>query len=385
MEHEAVYVGIGVAKTHVNVAVRPTGQRWTISNDEPGIWELVSRLKALDPAMVVLEPTGGLELPAVAALAAASLPVAVVNPRQVRDFARATGTLAKTDALDAASLAHFADAVRPVVRPMKDAETQVLSSLVARRHQVIAILVSEKSRLGSAISAVRPRIEAHIAWLKQELSDIDEELRQTLRSSPVWREKDDILRSVPGVGEQLSLALLAQLPELGTLNRRQVAALVGVAPFNRDSGAMRGKRTVWGGRARVRAVLYMATLAASRFNPVIRDFYQRLLAAGKPKKVALVACMRKLLVILIPCSSSALPGALSAPAPRHSSVTHLDFQHSCLSPGARASGLVVWRVPPRRPSMLFAPLPGATVNSVMRYRTWRPRSDDSHGQQPQPW
>ena len=259
---------------------------------------MVSRLKALDPAMVVLEPTGGLELPAVAALAAASLPVAVVNPRQVRDFAKATGTLAKTDALDAASLAHFADAVRPVVRPMKDAETQVLSSLVARRHQFIAILVSEKNRLGSAISAVRPRIEAHIAWLKQELSDIDEELRQTLRSSPVWREKDDILRSVPGVGEQLFLALLAQLPELGTLNRRQVAALVGVAPFNRDSGAMRGKRTVWGGRARVRAVLYMGTLAASRFNPVIRDFYQRLLAAGKPKKVALTACMRKLLVIL---------------------------------------------------------------------------------------
>ena len=298
MEPETVYLGIDVSKTCADVAARPTGQRWTIFNDEPGIRELVSRLKALDPAMVVLEPTGGLELPAVAALAAASLPVAVVNPRQVRDFARATGTLAKTDALDAASLAHFADAVRPVVRPMKDTETQVLSSLVARRHQVIAILVSEKNRLGSAISAVRPRIEAHIAWLKQELSDIDEELRQTLRSSPVWREKDDILRSVPGVGEQLSLALLAQLPELGTLNRRQVAALVGVAPFNRDSGAMRGKRTVWGGRARVRAVLYMATLAASRFNPVIRDFYQRLLAAGKPKKVALVACMRKLLVIL---------------------------------------------------------------------------------------
>ena len=298
MEPETVYVGIDVSKTCADVAVRPTGQRWTISNDEPGIRELVSRLKVLDPAMVVLEPTGGLELPAVAALATASLPVAVVNPRQVRDFARATGTLAKTDALDAASLAHFADAVRPVVRPMKDAETQVLSSLVARRHQVIAILVSEKNRLGSAISAVRPRIEAHIAWLKQELSDIDEELRQTLRSSPVWREKDDILHSVPGVGEQLSLALLAQLPELGTLNRRQVAALVGVAPFNRDSGAMRGKRTAWGGRARVRAVLYMATLAASRFNPVIRDFYQRLLAAGKPKKVALVACIRKLLVIL---------------------------------------------------------------------------------------
>ena len=297
MEQEAVYAGIDVSKNHVDVAVRPTGQRWTISNDEPGIRELVSRLKALNPAIVVLESTGGLELPSVAALAAAALPVAIVNPRQVRDFARATGTLAKTDALDAVALAHFADAVRPVVRPLKDAETQVLISLVARRHQVVSIVVAKKNRLGSAIAAVRPRIEAHIAWLEQELSDIDEGLRQTLRSSPEWREKDDIMRSVPGVGEQLSLALLSQLPELGTLNRRQVAALVGVAPFNRDSGTLRGKRQIWGGRARLRAVLYMGALAASRFNPVIRDFYQRLLAAGKPKKVALTACMRKLLVI----------------------------------------------------------------------------------------
>ena len=279
-------------------AVRPTGQRWTISNDEPGIRELVSQLKALDPVMVVLESTGGLELPSVAALAAAALPVSIVNPRQVRDFARATGTLAKTDALDAAALAHIGEAVRPSVRPLRDAETQVLSSLVARRHQVVAILVAEKNRLGSAIAAVRPRIEAHIDWLEQELSDIDEGLRQALRSSPVWREKDDILRSVPGVGEQLSLALLSQLPELGTLNRRQVAALVGVAPFNRDSGTLRGRRQIWGGRARLRTVLYMAAMVASRFNPVIRDFYQRLLAAGKPKKVALTACMRKLLVIL---------------------------------------------------------------------------------------
>ena len=298
MEQEAVYVGIDVAKAQVDVAVRPTGQRWTNSNDEPGIRELVSRLKALEPAMVVLEASGGLELASVAALATASLPVVIVNPRQVRDFARATGTLAKTDALDAAVLAHFADAVRPAVRPLRDAETQVLNSLVARRHQLIDILVAEKNRLGTAISAVRPRIEAHIAWLEQELNDVDEGLRQTLRSSPVWREKDDILRTVPGVGEQLSLTLLAHLPELGTLNRRQIAALVGVAPFNRDSGTMRGKRRVWGGRSRVRAVLYMGTLAASRFNPVIRDYYQRLLAAGKPKKVALVACMRKLLVIL---------------------------------------------------------------------------------------
>ena len=255
-------------------------------------------MKGLDPALVLLEASGGLELPLVAALAAAALPVVVVNPRQVRDFARATGTLAKTDALDAAILAHFADAVRPSVRPLRDAETQVLNSLTARRHQVMTMLVSEKNRLSTAISAVRPRIEAHIVWLEQELDDLDEGLRQTLRRSPVWREKDDLLRTVPGVGEQLSLTLLAYLPELGTLDRRQVAALVGVAPFNRDSGTLRGKRAVWGGRSRVRAALYMGTLSATRYNPIIRDFYQRLLTAGKPKKVALVACMRKLLVIL---------------------------------------------------------------------------------------
>ena len=192
--------------------------------------------------------------------------------------------LAKTDALDAGVLAHFADAVRPDVRPLKDAETQALNLLTARRRQVMTLLVSEKNRLGTAIGAVSPRIEAHIAWLEQELSDLDQGLPQTLRRSPVWREKDDLLRTVPGVGPQLALTLLAHLPELGTLNRRQIAALVGVAPYNRDSGALRGKRAVWGGRSRVRAVLYMGALVASRHNPAIRDFYQRLLAAGKPKK-----------------------------------------------------------------------------------------------------
>ena len=299
MEQESIFVGIDVAKAQVDVAVRPTDDRWEVSYDNAGVGQLVSQLKGLEPAIVLLEASGGLELPLVAALAAEEIPVVVVNPRQVRDFARATGKLAKTDALDAAVLAHFAEAIRPPVRPLRDAETQVLNSLVARRHQVMTMLVSEKNRLSAATTgAVRPRIEAHIAWLELELKDLDEDLRKTLRQSPVWREKDDLLRTVPGVGEQLSLTLLAYLPELGTLDRRQIAALVGVAPYNRDSGSFRGKRTVWGGRARVRATLYMGALVASRFNPVIKDFYQRLLAAGKPKKLALTACMRKLLVIL---------------------------------------------------------------------------------------
>jgi transposase len=298
MEQEVTYVGIDVAKAQVDVAIRPTNDRWEIPRDEAGIRKLVSQMKTLEPVMVLLEASGGLELPLVAALAAEAVPVVVVNPRQVRDFARATGKLAKTDSLDAAAIAHFAEAVRPPVRPLRDAETQALNSLAARRHQVMTMLVSEKNRLSSATIAVRPRIEAHIAWLERELDDLDEGLRQTLRQSPVWREKDDLLRTVPGVGEQLSITLLAYLPELGTLDRRQIAALVGVAPFNRDSGTLRGKRTVWGGRARVRAALYMGALVASRHNPAIRDFYQRLLAAGKPKKVALVASIRKPLVML---------------------------------------------------------------------------------------
>ena len=314
MEEKPRYVGIDVSKAQVDVAVRPTGQRWVVSYDETGTKELVSRMVDLGPALVLLEATGGLELPLVAALAAAALPVVVVNPRQVRDFARATGTLAKTDSLDAAVLAHFADAVRPSVRPLRDAETQVLNSLTARRHQVLTMLVSEKNRLGTAISAVRPRIEAHIAWLEQELSDLDKGLRQSLRRSPVWREKDDLLRTVPGVGEQLSLTLLADLPELGTLDRRRISALVGVAPFNRDSGTLRGRRAVWGGRSRVRGVLYMGTLTATRYNPVIRDFYQRLLSAGKAKKVALVACMRKLLTILNAMVKNSSPWCGSYPA-----------------------------------------------------------------------
>ena len=295
---EPRFVGIDVAKAHIDAAVRPEGQVWRIPYDGAGTEDLVTQLVNMAPDTVLLEATGGLELPLVAALAAAALPVVVVNPRQVRDFAKATGRLAKTDALDAQVLAHFAEAVRPPVRPLRDADTQELNSLTTRRNQVMTMMVAERNRLGRATGAVRPRIEAHLNWLRQELDGLDQEPRDLLRRSPVWREKDDLLRSVPGVGQQVSLTLLAYLPELGTLDRRQIAALVGVAPINRDSGAMRGKRTVWGGLARVRAVLYMGALVASRYNPVIRALYQRLVSAGKPKKVALTACMRKLLTIV---------------------------------------------------------------------------------------
>ena len=280
------------------MALRPTGERWRVEHDAAGLEQLVARLQAQAPALVVLEATGGLELELVAALAAAALPVVVVNPRQTRDFVRATGRVAKTDALDAAVLAHFAEAVRPPQRPLSDAQTQTLRQLLTRRRQLVGMRVAEGQRLTRAGAAVRPGIEAHLAWLEHERSELEEELRQTLQRSPVWRERDQLLRSVPGVGEQLSLTLLAQLPELGTLDRRAIAALVGLAPFNRDSGRLRGRRTIWGARARVRAVLYMGALNASRFNPLIRACYQRLLAAGKPKKLALTACMRKLLVIL---------------------------------------------------------------------------------------
>ena len=298
MSGGAIYVGIDVSKERLEVAVRPSGDSWGVSYNQPGVEELSAELAALVPAVVVLEATGNLEVPAVAALAAAGLPVVVVNPRQVRDFAKATGRLAKTDALDAQVLAHFAEAVRPSQRPLPDAQTQELAALTTRRNRVMTMLVAEKNRLGQATAEVRPGIQAHITWLEQELDDLDQRLRQAIGRSPVWRERDDLLRSVPGVGEQLSLTLLAHLPELGTLDRKQIAALVGVAPINRDSGRMRGKRSVWGGRARVRAALYMSALVASRHNPVIRDLYQRLLAAGKAKKLALTACMRKLLTIL---------------------------------------------------------------------------------------
>ncbi|HZA22998.1 MAG TPA: IS110 family transposase [Dehalococcoidia bacterium] len=298
MEAESPYVGIDVSKNQLDIAVRPAGDTWSMPNDVSGITEVVQGLAQLHPALVVLEATGGLQLPLAAALATAGLPLAMVNPRQVRDFARAIGRLAKTDRLDAQVLAHFAEAVRPTPYPLPDAQTQELTALLTRRHQVVEMLTAEKNRLRSARELVHRRVQDHICWLEQELADLDDDLERTLRKSPLWREKDNLLRSVPGIGRVVSITLLADLPELGTLSRHQIAALVGVAPLNRDSGRFRGKRMVWGGRARVRAALYMAALTASRYNPIIKAFYHRLCEAGKARKVALTACMRKLLIIL---------------------------------------------------------------------------------------
>ena len=296
MSTSAAFVGIDVSKDQLHVATGTTV--WIASNDPTGVAEVVERLKGLQPMLIVLEATGGLEVPTVAALAAAKLPVVAVNPRQVRDFAKATGRLAKTDTIDATMLAQFAEAVRPQVRPTCDEAARQLAALVARRRQLVEMLTAEKNRLMRASRAVAARIERHIQWLERELKRLDEDLQQTVRSSPVWRDKDDLLKSAPGVGPVIATTLLANLPELGQLNRKQIAALVGVAPLNRDSGTLRGKRTVWGGRAQVRAALYMGALVAVRFNPTIKAFYQRLRAAGKAPKVALTASMRKLLTIL---------------------------------------------------------------------------------------
>ena len=298
MESERPYVGIDVSKDQLDVAMRPSGDSGSMANDASGITEVVQRLAQLHPKLVVLEATGGLQMPLAAALATAGLPLSMVNPRQVRDFARATGRLAKTDRVDAQVLAHFADAVGPTPYPLPDAQTQELTALLTRRHQVVEMLTAEKNRLRTTRESMRQRVQDHIRWLEQDLADLDDDLERTLRESPLWREKDNLLRSVPGIGRVVSITLLADLPELGTLSRHQIAALVGVAPLNRDSGRFRGTRTVWGGRARVRAVLYMAALTASRYNPIIKAFYHRLCGVGKARKVALTACMRKLLIIL---------------------------------------------------------------------------------------
>jgi len=294
----SVFVGVDVAKAELVVAVRPANDSWVVPNDDLGIAHLVERLRPVAPTLLVLEATGGYERAAVAALAAAGVPLVVANPRQVRDFARATGQLAKTDAIDAHILALFAERMRPEPRPLSDDATQALDALLTRRRQVLEMLVAERNRLTHARPAIRRDISQHVRWLERRLHDVDTDLDHMIHASPVWRAKEHLLRSTPGVGPVLSRTLIGDLPELGTLNRKQIAALVGVAPLARDSGTLKGKRMVWGGRAPVRAVLYMAALVATRCNAVIRTFYQRLLANGKPKKLALTACMRKLLTIL---------------------------------------------------------------------------------------
>ena len=298
MTSTAIFVGIDIAKTDFVVACRPDGTAWTAPNDAEGITATVARLRALAPTLIVLEATGGDETPLVAALAAAGLPVVVANPRQVRDFAKATGQLAKTDRLDAQLLALVAERVHPTPRPLPDAAVQHLEGLMTRRRQLLDMLTAERNRLEHASALIRRNITEHLRWLERRVAAVDRDLDDTIQQSPVWRAKENLLRSVPGIGPVVSRTLLADLPELGRLNRTQIAALVGVAPLARDSGTLRGKRTVWGGRAPVRAVLYMGALVATRRNPVLRAFYCRLVEAGKPKKVALIACMRKLLTIL---------------------------------------------------------------------------------------
>lgn len=294
-----MFIGIDVSKGHLDVHARPLGRTWRVTNDEAGIAGLVKELGDQKPALVVMEATGGYEAAAAAALAIAGIPLAVVNPRQVRDFAKALGKLAKTDALDAAVLAHFAEAVRPEPRPLVDAQTEELRAQIARRRQLVEMVTAETNRMYACRSEkLRKRIYEHVKWLRKQLKDADDDIGRQLRETPVWRDKDDLLQSMPGVGPVLSRTLLADLPELGQLDRKKIAALVGVAPLNRDSGKMKGRRTTWGGRASVRGVLYMATLTATQYNPTLRATYQRLLAAGKAKKTALVACMRKMLVIL---------------------------------------------------------------------------------------
>ena len=290
-------VGIDVAKDLLEIATS-AGERWQVSNDLAGQEGLRDRLMARSAELIVLEATGGYEVALVAVLAQAGLPAVVVNPRQVRQFARSLGRLAKTDAIDAEVLVQFGVHVAPEVRPLPDEQTQLLEALLTRRRQLLGMIQAERNRLQLAVGPVRTDLKQHIAFLVRRLKDIDRDLEGRLRASPLWREREKLLKAVPGVGRQMLLTVCASLPELGRVPARQLAALVGVAPYNCDSGTLRGQRHCWGGRAHVRQVLYMATLAATRCNPVIRPHYERLIAAGKPKKVALVACMRRLLVIL---------------------------------------------------------------------------------------
>lgn len=292
------FIGIDVSKATLDVASLPDAETWTVTNDDAGLTELLPWVVALAPTLIVLEATGGFESAAVAALAKLGLPVVVVNPRQVRDFAKSMGRLAKTDTIDALTLALFGERVRPALRPLPDEAAQLLDALLTRRRQLIEMLTAEKNRLGFARGPVRRDITQHLRWLEKRLVDVDADLTEAIAASPLYRAQDELLQSVPGVGRVTALTLLGKLPELGRLSRREIAALVGVAPLNRDSGKIRGKRFVWGGRAPVRAVLYMAALVGIKHNPILHAFYERLCAAGKVFKVAITACMRKLLTIL---------------------------------------------------------------------------------------
>jgi transposase len=294
-----MFVGIDVSKDRLDVCCRPVGEAFTVTRDDKGLTALMARLQGGHTQLIVLEATGGFEQVVAASLAGAGLPVVVINPRQIRDFARAMGRLAKTDRIDAEVIALFAERVQPQIRPLPDEQARELDELVTRRRQVIEMLVAEGNRARRLqIKRVKKRVDRHLAVLQKELSEIERELDDTIRTSPIWRETELLLTSVPGVGSTTAQAIIAGIREIGTLDRRQIAALGGLAPFACDSGTFRGRRMIAGGRAEVRSVLYMAALTASKHNPVIAAFYQRLLAAGKEKKVALVACMRKLLTIL---------------------------------------------------------------------------------------
>lgn len=298
MEVTPISVGIDVSKAQLDVAIRPSREKASFANDKVGIKALVKWLAKIQPTSIVLEATGGYERKVTRALASAELAVVVVNPRQVRDFAKATGELAKTDSIDADVLAHFAEAVRPQMRPLPNELTLELRALTSRRRQLLDMITAENNRQAMTSKAVGKRIDAHVRWLKRELERANQDLDRFIQQNPIWKENDELLQSAPSIGPVTSGTLLAEVPELGTLSRKQIASLIGVAPFNRDSGSLKGRRSIWGGRAPVRCALYMATLVATRRNPVIRDFYNRLMAKGKLFKVAIVACMHKLITIL---------------------------------------------------------------------------------------
>lgn len=293
-----LYVGIDVSKKTLAIALQPTDEVWEVKNDSEGIDQLIGQLKILKPRLIIMEATGGYETNSAIELGVAGFAVAIINPRQARDFAKSMGRLAKTDKIDALMLARFGEAIRPEPRELPSEQSIKLQALLVRRRQVVVMLVAEKNRIEMTHPTMKPRVDEHIEWLEKERKDLDNELKNMLQLSPIWREKEKLFRSIPGVGKVLAVTLLADLPELGQLNRKKIAALVGVAPFNCDSGKMHGKRAIWGGRAYVRNSLYMATLSATKWNPIIKEYYQHMKKLGKPTKVALVACMRKLLCIL---------------------------------------------------------------------------------------